>query len=72
LAQSIRQVLCDAIAQGGTSLRDFVREDGSPGYFAVSLMVYGRGGQPCKGCGAPIRKRRIGQRSSFFCPRCQT
>jgi len=72
LAAQIRRVLADAIEKGGTSLRDFVREDGSPGYFALSLKVYGRERQPCTACGAPIRQRRIGQRSSFFCPRCQT
>lgn len=72
LATEIAQVLASAIEQGGTSLRDFVKEDGSPGYFALSLKVYGREGKPCIGCGASVRQRRIGQRSSFFCPRCQT
>ena len=71
LAAAIRQVLARAIDQGGTTLRDFVQEDGNPGYFALSLKVYGRAGQPCPGCGAPIRQRRIGQRSSFYCSRCQ-
>ena len=72
LAETIRQVLGDAIAQGGTTLRDFVNESGSPGYFAQSLRVYGREGEPCRACGEPIRQRRIGQRSSFYCTRCQT
>jgi len=71
LAAAIRAVLTSAIDQGGTTLRDFVRDDGSPGYFALSLQVYGRAGKPCPGCGAPIRQCRIGQRSSFYCPRCQ-
>ena len=71
LAAAVREVLTAAIAEGGTSLRDFVQEDGSPGYFAVNLRVYGRTGEPCPGCGEPIRQRRIGQRSSFYCPRCQ-
>jgi formamidopyrimidine-DNA glycosylase len=71
LAGAIRAILRKAIAVGGTSLRDFVREDGRPGYFAQELKVYGREGQPCPGCGSPIRQRRIGQRSSFFCPSCQ-
>ena len=71
LAAAIREVLAQAIEQGGTSLRDFVREDGSPGYFAVALKVYGRAGEPCPACGEPVRQRRIGQRSSYFCPRCQ-
>jgi len=71
LADSIRQVLAAAIAEGGTSLRDFVQENGNLGYFAQQLRVYGREGAPCLGCGQPVRQRRIGQRSSFFCPRCQ-
>jgi len=71
LAAAVKQVLADAIDQGGTSLRDFVREDGNPGYFALSLQAYGRAGEACPRCGTPIRRRRIGQRSSFYCPRCQ-
>ena len=71
LAEAVRAVLGAAIAQGGTSLRDFVQVDGNPGYFARSLQVYGRAGEPCPSCGAPLRQRRIGQRSSFYCPRCQ-
>jgi formamidopyrimidine-DNA glycosylase len=71
LAEAIKSVLRAAIAEGGTSLRDFVQEDGNPGYFARALKVYGREGEPCPGCGEPIRQRRIGQRSSFFCARCQ-
>jgi formamidopyrimidine-DNA glycosylase len=71
LAAAIRSVLGASIAQGGTSLRDFVQEDGSPGYFAQSLKVYGRAGEPCPSCGDPVRQRRIGQRSSFYCPCCQ-
>lgn len=71
LAAAIRAVLGASIAQGGTSLRDFVQEDGTPGYFAQSLQVYGRAGEPCPSCGEPVRQRRIGQRSSFYCPRCQ-
>jgi len=71
LAGCIRAVLAAAIDQGGTSLRDFVQEDGSPGYFSQSLKVYGRAGEPCPTCAAPIRRQRIGQRSSFYCPHCQ-
>jgi formamidopyrimidine-DNA glycosylase len=71
LADAIRTVLKKAIGEGGTSLRDFVREDGRPGYFAQSLNVYGRAGQPCPACGTPIRSITIGQRSSYYCPRCQ-
>ena len=71
LAETIRIVLNASIVQGGTTLRDFVQEDGNPGYFARWLRVYGRTGEPCPGCGAPLRQRRIAQRSSFYCPRCQ-
>jgi formamidopyrimidine-DNA glycosylase len=71
LAETIRTVLSGAIQQGGTTLRDFVKEDGNPGYFAQSLNVYGRTGEPCHTCGTPIRECRLGQRSSFYCPRCQ-
>ena len=71
LASSIRTVLGESIAAGGTSLRDFVREDGHPGYYARNLRVYGREGQACQHCGTPIRREKIGQRSSFFCPNCQ-
>lgn len=71
LAWQVRQVLTKAIGQGGTTLRDFVQEDGRPGYFSLSLKVYGREGKQCPGCGEPIRQRRIGQRSSFYCTQCQ-
>lgn len=72
LAAAIRDVLARAIRRGGTTLRDFVDSDGSPGYFAQELLVYGRGGQACFQCGDPLQQRVIGQRSSFYCKRCQT
>ena len=71
LAAAIRDVLSRAIAHGGTTLRDFVNSDGKPGYFAQELLVYERAGLPCFQCQAPIRRRVIGQRSSYYCPRCQ-
>lgn len=71
LAGTIRKTLADAIEVGGTSLRDFTAGDGTPGYFGQSLKVYGRDGEPCPRCGAAIRREVIGQRSTFFCPRCQ-
>ncbi|MEM9057260.1 MAG: bifunctional DNA-formamidopyrimidine glycosylase/DNA-(apurinic or apyrimidinic site) lyase [Pseudomonadota bacterium] len=71
LANSIRTVLSAAIADGGTTLRDFVRSDGSPGYFAQELKVYGRKDEPCHHCGRPVAARVLGQRSSFYCPGCQ-
>jgi formamidopyrimidine-DNA glycosylase len=72
LAESIRQILANAIEQGGTSLRDFVGGDGKPGYFKQSLQVYGRGAQACNKCGAKLQELRLGQRSTVFCPVCQS
>ena len=71
LAEAIRAVLREAIAQGGTTLRDFVNEAGNPGYFQQTLSVYGCEGLPCRVCGEPIRSIRQGQRATFFCPHCQ-
>jgi len=56
---------------GGSSLRDFVGADGNPGYFQQRYWVYERAGQPCRRCGSAIRRIAQGQRSTFFCPRCQ-
>ncbi len=72
LAQAVTEVLEEAIGQGGTTLRDFVGSDGTPGYFSQRLRVYGRQGMPCEVCGHSLRQRVIGQRSTYFCPRCQT
>jgi formamidopyrimidine-DNA glycosylase len=72
LAVSVRAVLEEALAQGGTTLRDFNDAHGQPGYFAQKLQVYGRKGLPCVVCGTPIRVRRLGGRSSFDCPQCQS
>ncbi len=72
LADQIKAVLRAAIQQGGTTLRDFRQEDGRPGYFAQQLLVYGKEDEPCPNCGHAIRQQRIGQRSTFYCPRCQT
>ena len=62
----------DAIRAGGSSLRDFFGADGNPGYFQQEYFVYGRTGEPCKVCAAPIATIRQGQRSTFYCPRCQS
>lgn len=72
LATAIKETLELAIAAGGSSLRDFVDSAGQPGYFQQQYQVYGRTGEPCRRCGAPIRHLRQGQRSTFYCPRCQT
>ena len=71
LQEAIRATLEAALEAGGSSLRDFVGGDGNPGYFQQQYFVYGRDGQPCRLCGAPIRGLRQAQRASYFCPRCQ-
>lgn len=71
LAEAIRHILAYAITRGGTTLRDFISPDGVPGYFEQELFVYGRAGEPCRACGALVRAITLGQRSTFYCPRCQ-
>lgn len=71
LASAIQATLNDALAAGGSSLRDFVHSDGSSGYFQQQYFVYGRDGEPCRLCSTPVRRLIQGQRASFFCPRCQ-
>jgi formamidopyrimidine-DNA glycosylase len=70
LVPAIHDVLNEAIAAGGSTLRDFASPDGELGYFAKSFAVYDREGQACA-CGAPIRRIVQGGRSTFYCPRCQ-
>ncbi len=73
LAASVREVLRQAIEQGGTTLNDFADGEGNPGWFQVALDVYGREGEDCPaGCGARIRRFQLSNRSTFHCPRCQT
>jgi len=71
LVAAVREVLRSAIEAGGTTFRDFLGSDGEPGYFVQKLFVYDRAGQPCRKCRTPIKRLVIGQRSSFYCPRCQ-
>jgi formamidopyrimidine-DNA glycosylase len=71
LAQTIKEVLIKSILQGGTTLKDFIQPDGKPGYFAQVLQVYGRKGEECHDCGTLIEAKIIGQRNSYFCPKCQ-
>jgi formamidopyrimidine-DNA glycosylase len=68
---AVRAVLAAAIAAGGTTIRDFADSSGQPGYFRISLRVYDRAGEPCVACGTLIRLVRLGQRSTYFCPKCQ-
>ncbi|PMR58679.1 DNA-formamidopyrimidine glycosylase [Verrucosispora sp. ts21] len=68
----VRDVLTEAITAGGTSFDAlYVNVNGESGYFDRSLNVYGREGQPCRRCGAPIRREAFMNRSSYSCPRCQ-
>lgn len=73
LVPAIRAVLIEAIAAGGSSLRDYRQADGELGYFQHGFDVYGREGAPCRtpDCGTPIRRIVQSGRSSFFCPVCQ-
>ena len=71
LVDSLRQVLSEAIAAGGSTISDFVRADGRPGYFAHAFQVYGRRGKPCLRCGTAIRRIVQSGRSTFYCPACQ-
>jgi len=71
LVEAVRAVLVEAIRAGGTTLQDFVGGDGRPGYFQLSLQVYDRAGEACGNCGTAIKHRTQGQRSSYYCPRCQ-
>lgn len=71
LAANIRRVLNRAIEAGGTSFRDFHDQEGRPGYFTVQLNVYGKEGRACPRCGQRISVMKVGQRSTFYCPKCQ-
>lgn len=71
LVDAIKLILTSAIEQGGTTLRDFTREDGQPGYFSQKLFVYGKAGEACAECGKPIKQLNQHQRSTFYCTYCQ-
>lgn len=71
LTANIKQVLAEAIAQGGTTLKDFTNSDGKPGYFVQQLSVYGRGGELCHGCGHTLTEIKLGQRATVYCSQCQ-
>jgi formamidopyrimidine-DNA glycosylase len=71
LAQAIRDVLAEAIVQGGSTLRDFIGVNGQSGYFQQTYFVYDRAGAPCRVCGTPVRQFKQGQRSTFYCVQCQ-
>jgi formamidopyrimidine-DNA glycosylase len=73
LVPVIREVLAEAIAAGGSSLRDYRQADGALGYFQHAFRAYGREGAPClaPGCGGTIRRMMQAGRSTFWCPSCQ-
>jgi len=71
LVAVIKEVLAQAIEQGGTTLKDFVQATGKPGYFQQQLNVYGRAGEACPSCNSSIKQVTQGQRSTFYCGKCQ-
>ena len=71
LVKAIKKILKQAIKQGGTTLKDFVKSDGKPGYFKQKLLVYGREGEICLSCKQLLSHSRIGQRSTVYCTVCQ-
>lgn len=71
LVDEVRATLAEAIAKGGSTLRDYVDSHGEPGYFQLDTYVYGRPGLPCRVCGAAIRQIRQGGRATCYCPACQ-
>ena len=71
LVEAIQDILQADIDAGGTTLKDFINSEGNPGYFFRELQVYDRAGESCKNCTGTIKKTITGQRSSYYCPRCQ-
>jgi formamidopyrimidine-DNA glycosylase len=71
LLAAVKEVLKEAIALGGSSISDYVDADGEEGFFQLQHRVYGREGEPCLVCEAPIKRVVIVGRSSHYCPRCQ-
>jgi formamidopyrimidine-DNA glycosylase len=71
LVRAIKDVLSAAIKIGGTTLRDYVNAEGTPGYFSQRLYVYERSKEPCRVCKSPIRQFTQGQRSTYWCASCQ-
>lgn len=71
LVEAVRQTLSEAIAKGGSTLRDYVDSSGEPGYFQLDYFAYGRAGLPCRVCGRMLREARLGGRATVFCTGCQ-
>jgi formamidopyrimidine-DNA glycosylase len=71
LLAEVQATLTEAIAKGGSTLRDYVDSRGESGYFQLDYYVYGRQGLPCRVCGTAIKCIRLGGRATSYCPRCQ-
>jgi len=71
LHRAIQTILTEAIVQRGTTQRNYCDGEGKPGSYQHSLKVYGRKGEPCATCGAPLAKMNFGGRGTHFCPLCQ-
>lgn len=71
LAAAVKDTLRAAIAAGGTTIRDYVGADEGEGWFQRELLVYGRGGEACRRCGATVRRTVAGGRATYACPTCQ-
>ena len=71
LVDAIKMVLAEAIEAGGSTISDFIKADGKPGYFAHQFRVYGREGEECYRCGKSIKRMVQSGRSSFYCSGCQ-
>ena len=71
LHTAVQEVLKDAIAQGGSTVANYVNSEGTQGYFQLRTCVYGKTGEPCKKCGSRIRRTIVASRSTHFCPKCQ-
>ncbi len=71
LHEAIRSVLTQAVTKGGSTLKDFSNAQGESGYFQLEAMVYGRADLPCRVCSAPVKALRQGQRSTYYCSKCQ-
>lgn len=71
LHTAVQEVLEEAIAQGGSTVANYVNSEGSQGYFQLYTAVYGKTGQPCQSCGRPLSKSIVAGRSTHFCAHCQ-
>ena len=71
LHRAIQEVLTDAIAQGGSTISNYVNSEGMQGYFQLSTAVYGKTGEECPQCGSAIRRIIVASRSTHYCGRCQ-